>query len=272
VWKVNTELFAKLKTVPTFNKRAPILLVSGNWDCNYQASMHHYSGLTFFDTVPAGSVHMLDLNKYSLVIAHQCQFSNYKDFIQNYGMPGPGLDTAKVKEYLQRGGILVIVNTEPPDFLSDYIAGQDTVRIRKLTWQKEELLLSTAGLTPKSKKAEPFFEGYLIKFDKGLVWYTGFLDGSQCFKSYEKFMTDALRTLLFNAGKKDLADKCIARPDSSYNYRQATDGKIEGICQFFLQYVKSSKFNVDGIDIFTGMINPELGPQQTGIIVKKTGN
>jgi hypothetical protein len=275
VWDLNRELLSAMKPLKAFNKHASILLVSGNWDCNWQASSKYYSGLTFFDTVPPDFVHMVELEKYSMLIAQQCPFSDYREYQAKYRVTGPGLDIAMVKDYLDKGGILVIVDKNVPDFLKTSLEPEsgNSTQVKK-NLNGLELLLDQKTFRIKDPKVAAYSEGYLIPYGKGLIWFTGFLIGNQpfqmpYFQNYEKFMTDSLRGLLIKQGKGEVAEFSLAREGSSYNYRRGSSGNNEGVCQFYLQYFKPTEFIIKGKGVFTGKVNPEFGVDSTGMILEK---
>lgn len=286
IWQVNTKLFRQFAGLPVFRRKNSKILLIGSRD-GYGAVDNAYSGFKSIDIVPPGYEYQIDLNKYELIIAHMTSFSDYDYWEKKYHIPGPGLDTKRIANYIKNGGILLLsgcrIKKDSPLFLNQYLyslSGGENISLTyqpESSWQKRfglepsyslELMKIPVSVVDKTKVEEGEF-GYLLPYGKGFVYYVPFYVNRQIkeesLKSYQNLLRDFSRGLLGFAGKKKIADNFIC--PKGYNYFEVEDKRGKLACYVWLD---GPEFRISGKEMLTGDENPVFGPERrAGVVLKE---
>lgn len=306
-WKINIDIFGKMNSLPRFEKKSELLLISDGASDVYSCALA-WTGLKYFDFLPTWEAHNVDLSLYKVVILHSeggdsLIYWNSGAIKEKYRLPGY-LDYRKLDKFVSNGGTLILsgqtrMAKDCPLFIvrEGYLHTADSGGIvqkpfvvypRGWLYEKAGLKQSyttsvtSISVTYDAARVTKTDAGYFFRHAKGSVFFFPFLrmyDPAEPYTSrewqdYRQLLSDVTRGVLGTTGKREIAQEYIDDPKIGNYYMQATSDnkKHTGyvLLDDWLGSVAKDKWQIQGTDILTKTANPMLSRDMTTAVINKT--
>lgn len=304
-WATNVDLLRRVRPVPRFEKKPPVLLLA-NSVSNVFSAPSAWTGLTSFDFLPTWEAHSVDLDPYEAVILHvdgpitdSKVFWDAAALQEKYGLPGH-VDHRTLDRFVEGGGLLILSGQVRLDADCPLAVARNGmlrtgeaggIPSHPLIAKPEGWLKDVAGLTreyrfstlgiPVQTDANHVAStgaGHFLRHGEGavvLLPYNRFYDpkephDSAEWQDYRQFLTDVARGVLVHTGKARAASECLADPALGNAYLQATseDGRWTAAVLFSPGQSPAAGRAFQGRDVWTAGPAAVLSRDASAVLVK----
>lgn len=305
-WKTNVDILGRLKPLPPFRKRPPVLLIANSFS-NIYSCTYAWTGLKYSDVLPTWEAHDVDLGRYQVVILHvdgpgqdARVFWDAAALKERYGLPGH-LDHRAFERFVAGGGTLILsgqvrLGADNPLFLAREgilrtegggNVSTDPFVVAPQGWLKEKLGLAREyrfnthciPVVPDKERVTATPAGFFAHYGKGAVFFAPYNRtydrkepyDSPMWQDYRQLLTDVARGVLTLVGKGRIAQEYLADPAVGNHYLQATsdDGRLAGCILLSPKQMRKSPWQLPGTDLLTGAAKVALDEQTTSALTRR---